>query len=168
MSVIVVDEDRALEARSLVRLMEGVLDGVVRTYQTSGVSLPERRYWTLSPPAVDCEQLVVTFIQAYIGPPGDEASVPQRCDAVKTAVLQVQVHRCVPVASAKGKAPTPMSIIQASEQLAMDAYLLLDSANGLEQWDTIGPGLGVISTVEVTEPQGGYQGVILNLTLAIP
>jgi hypothetical protein len=98
-----VDEQRASEARALSQLMTDVLTAIENTYLSAGVSLPDRRYWLMGEPVVDCEQLTVGFIQAYIGPPGDEASTPQNCDAVKTAVLQVQVWRCVPVAGPKGK-----------------------------------------------------------------
>lgn len=166
---VVVDEARAAEARSLVTLMTRVLDSVVNIYASTGVALPDRRYWLLGTPVVDCEQVTVSFIQGYVGPPGDEASLPQHCDAPRTAVLQVQVHRCVPVANAKGRAPTPKAISDASEALAIDLFLLLESAASLESWDMGGgPGLGVIATVEATEPQGGFQGAVLNLTTAIP
>lgn len=165
---VVLNEDRVQEVHALALLMQDVLRAVESTYASANVPLPERRYWLMEAPAVDCEQVTVSFIQAYIGPPGDQASLPQPCDAIKTAVLQIQVHRCIPTANAKGKTPSPEAIIVASERLAIDAYLLLDSASALEMWDPIGPGLGVIATVEVTEPQGGFQGVILNLTLAIP
>lgn len=168
MSVTVVDPGRQEEIRSIVRLLDGVLDAVVNTYAQAGVSLPERRYWTIEQPSVDCEQLVVSFVQAYIGPPGDEANTPQNCNAVKTAVLNVQVSRCIPVSNAKGRAPSGSAITAGAEPLMIDAYLLLDSASQLEQWDLNGPGLGIISTIEVAPPQGGFQGVTLQLTTAIP
>lgn len=166
---VIVDEDQTAISRSIITLLQGVLDAVVSTYASAGIDLPDRRYWLLSEPVVDCEQVTVSLMQAYVGPPGDEASLPQRCDAVKTAVMQIQVHRCVPTTSARGKSPTAAAIQGASEALAIDAFLLLDSANALEMWDiSNGPGLGVIATVEVLQPQGGYQAVLLNLTTAIP
>jgi hypothetical protein len=169
---VTVDEQRASDARSIVRLMDGVLKKVEDTFISAGVSLPERRYWVLGTPVVDCEQLTVSFIQAYIGPPGDEASLPQRCDAPKTAVLQVQVQRCVPTAITRNGRTTPPKAEQmqsASEALAIDLFLLLDASAEFDVWDQFGgPGLGVIATVEATEAQGGFQGAVLNLTLAIP
>jgi hypothetical protein len=164
-----VDEQRASEARALSQLMTDVLTAIENTYLSAGVSLPDRRYWLMGEPVVDCEQLTVGFIQACIGPPGDEASTPQNCDAVKTAVLQVQVWRCVPVAGPKGKQPMASAIQSAATPLAIDAYLLLDSSRSMEMWDPMGgPGMGVIATVETIPAQGGYEGVTLNLTLAIP
>lgn len=161
--------DRAVEIRSLVSLLEKVLASVVAGYAAASVDLPERRYWTMQQPSADCEQLVVSFLQTYIGPPGDEASQPQRCNSPRSASLTVQVVRCIPTVSAKGRPPTAEQIQDGSEPLAVDAWLLLDIASDLEQWDPYGgPGLGVIATVDADEPQGGYQSVSLRLTMAIP
>jgi hypothetical protein len=162
--------DRIDEARSLVNLLQGVLDRVIALYEAVPMELPSRRYWTLQTPAADCEQLVVSFMQAYIGPPGDEAATPQRCNSPRSAALTVQIIRCIPVADSKGRPPTAAQIQAGSEQLAMDAWLLLDIAGDLEQWDAPypGPGLGVIATVNAEEPQGGFQSVTLNVTMAIP
>jgi hypothetical protein len=159
---------RLEDVQSLARMLQGVLDAVVTAYEAVPMELPERRYWTLQQPAADCEQLVVSFIQAYIGPPGDEASTPQRCYSPRTAVLQVQVIRCIPTVGPKGKSPTAEQIQGGSEQLAMDTWLLLDIAADLEQWDPVGPGLGVIATVAAEAPQGGYQAVTLSVSMAIP
>jgi hypothetical protein len=165
---VVVDEVLALEARSLVRLLDGTLSRVQAVYATAGVELPSRRYWTLGMPAWDCEQLVVSFVQAYFGPPGDEAARPQSCDGPRSAALTVNVVRCIPTGSARGKPPTPKAIEDMSEQLAIDAYLLLDLARELDQWDPGYPGMGVIATVDASEAQGGFQGVTLHVTTAIP
>lgn len=160
--------DRITEAKSIATMLQGVLDQVVAQYEAIPLPLPDRRYWTLQQPAADCEQVVVSFMQAYIGPPGDEASTPQRCNSPRSAALQVQVIRCIPTMGPKGKAPSAQQIQDGSEQLAMDAYVLLDIAGELEQWDPIGFGLGVIATVSADEPMGGYQAVTLNITMAIP
>lgn len=162
------DPERAAEVRSLADLLGGVLERVIGGYAQAGVELPERRYWTLGTPAADCEQVVVSFVQAYIGPPGDEAGSPQRCTSPRSANMNVQVIRCIPTMGARGRAPSEAAIQGASEQLAIDAWLLLDLAGDLDMWDPIGPGLGVIATVETGEPQGGFQAVTLNITMAIP
>ncbi len=154
---------------SLARLLQGTLDRVVSVYAAAGVSLPERQYYTLGQAAADCEQLVVVFSQAYVGPPGDQAASPQRCGGPKTAALSVQVTRSIPTMSSKGRPPTPEQIQTASEVLAVDAYLLLDCANALEQWDAEGGyGLGVIATVNADAPQGGFQSVTMSISMAIP
>lgn len=164
-----VDPERAVEVRSLIGMMETILDRVIAGYEQAGVSLPDRRYWTLATPAVDCEQLVVSFVQAYIGSPGDEAAEPQRCHSPRSAAIDIQVSRCIPSVGSRGRAPSAADIQAGSEALAIDAYLLLDIAASLDVWDPIGPpSLGVIATVDVTEPQGQYQSVTLHLTAAIP
>jgi hypothetical protein len=163
------DPERATEVRSLVLMLDTILERVQAAYAQAGVDLPSRRYWTLSMPAVDCEQLVVAFVQAYMGLPGDEAARPQPCTAPRTAAVDVYVSRCVPTVGTRGKAPEQDAIQVASEQLAIDAYLLLDIAANLETWDMTGmPGLGVVATVDVSDPQGSYQSVTLHLASAIP
>lgn len=154
---------------SIVYMLQGILDRTVDAYTTAGVDLPARRYWTLASTPADCEQLVVIFIQAYPGPPGDEASTPQRCDGPLTASIQVQITRCVPTVSVKGKPPTLEQIQAGAEPLVIDSYVLLRAARSLEMWDEgEGYGLGVIATVDAGEPQGGYQAVTMNISMAIP
>ncbi len=161
------------DARSIVTMMDKILERVQTGFAEAGVELPERRYWTLGLPAADCEQLVVSFNQAYIGPPGDEASEPQRCDAPRTAQIDIQVLRCIPTPTgSRGRAPTASAIQGASEAQAIDAWVLLDIACTLDTWDDPsgfpGPGFGVIATVDAGEAQGGFQGPVLHLTVAIP
>jgi hypothetical protein len=162
--------ERVEEVRALIQLMERVLETVVASYDAVPMNLPDRRYWTLQQPAADCEQLVVWFNQAYMGTPGDEASIPQRCNGPRSAALSIQVIRCIPTVDSRGRPPSAEQIQRGSEQLAMDAWLLLDIANDLDQWDypMAGPGLGVIATVEAGEPSGGFQGVTLNVALGVP
>jgi hypothetical protein len=150
-------------------MLQGVLDRVVDVYESVNVYLPERRYWTLASTPADCEQVVVIFLQAYLGPPGDQATKPQRCDGPMTASIQVQITRCIPTISAKGRPPTLEQIQAGAEPLVIDAYMLLRAAGDLEQWDqNEGFGLGVIATVDAGEPQGGFQAVTMNISMAIP
>lgn len=170
MTVTVPDPDRLAEAQSIATMLQGVLDRVVDGYAQAGVDLPARRFWMTGTPAHDCEQLVVVFRQAYIGPPGDEASDPQRCDGPRSAAIEVHVTRCIP--SPKGTratAPKAEDIQAGAAKQVVDAWLLLDLAPATEQWGFPGgPGLGVIATVEAGEPQGAFQSTVLNLTMAIP
>lgn len=161
------------EALSIVTMMDKILARIEEGFAGHGVELPERRYWTLSTPAADCEQLVVSFNQAYIGPPGDEASEPQRCDAPRTAQIDIQVLRCIPVPTgSRGRAPDAATIQKASEKQAIDAWVLLDIACTLDTWDDpsgfVGPGYGVIATVDAGEAQGAFQGPTMHLTTVIP
>jgi hypothetical protein len=44
----------------------------------------------------------------------------------------------------------------------------MDAVKLFDMWDNSGYGLGVIATVEITPPEGGFQSVIMNLTMAVP
>jgi hypothetical protein len=115
--------------------------------------------------AFDCEQLVVSFQQLYIGPPGDEATAPQRCNSPRSAVLKATVVREIPTNSGKGLAPASNKIEEGSYISAVDAWVLLDCVAFLDQWETTGAfGLGVIGTVDVPSPEGGFQAVSATFT----
>lgn len=152
------------DSLSLVNLMDFILEKVVEGFTDAGVDLPDRRFWKVGSPVHDCEQLCVFFNQAYVGPPGDEASDPQRCESPRTAQIGIQLARKVPtITSTRGTLPKAESIQEASKQQAIDAWVLLDISCTLDSW-----GLGVIATVDAGEAQGGFQGPTLNLTVAIP
>jgi len=156
-------------AKNLAALMQGVLDSVISTYASYTMPLPGRRYWTLGNPSVDCEQVVVSLLQMYIGSPGDEATDPRRCNDPRSATLLVSVSREVPTVSINGKAPSADDIQAFSEISAYDAWILLDSSRALDQWATGGSfGLGVIATVETNAPEGGFQTVTMTITVAVP
>ena len=156
-------------AKNLAALMQGVLDSVINTYQSYNMPIPGRRYWTLGNPSVDCEQVVVSMLQMYIGSPGDEATEPRRCNDPRSATLIVSVSREVPTVSINGKAPLADDIQAFSEISAYDAWILLDSSRALDQWATGGSfGLGVIATVETNAPEGGFQTVTMTITVAVP
>lgn len=156
------------DALNLVQLMNGVLERAVAGLESYNIPVPGRRYWTMGQPTIDCEQLVVSFIQMYLGPPGDEASRPQRCNSPRSAVLQVSIARSVPVVSNHGKAPSADKIQEGSEISAVDAWALMQIAANLDGWDETGFGLGVISTVEAPVAEGGFQVVNMQLTLGVP
>lgn len=157
------------DAKNLAIFMQAVLDKVVSSFASYNMPLPFRRYWTLGAPAVDCEQVVVSLIQMYVGAPGDEATSPRRCSDPRSATINVSLSRQVPTVGQNGKAPSAETIESYAEICAYDAWILLDSAAQLDTWEPGGGyGVGVIATVEVNEPQGGYQTVTLTVTAAIP
>jgi len=156
-------------AKNLMDLMQGVLDRVVTSYASYGMPLPLRQYWTMGSPAMDCEQVVVSFIQMYLGQPGDQASRPNRCNSPRSAVLSVTVTREIPVVGSNGRAPEAAKIQKYGEVSALDAWILLESINLLDQWDELGTnGMGVIATIESLEPQGGLQTINLQITMVVP
>ncbi len=155
-------------AKNLAVFLDAVLTQVVTSYASYTMPLPLRRYYTLGQPVVDCEQAVVSFVQMYVGAPGDEATQPRRCSDPRSATINVSVSRAVPIVGQNGRPPSAETIESSSEIAAYDAWILLDSASQLDTWESSGFGLGVIATVEVQAPEGGFQTVTLTLTAAVP
>jgi hypothetical protein len=156
------------DVTNIVDFCDEVLQRIVDTFESHNVPLPSRKYWTVGQAAIDCEQLVVTLIQIYLGPPGDQASSPQRCNMPRTAVMTVTLAREIPVVGQNGRPPSAEKIEQAARISAIDAYTMMQSMNLFDVWEEGGFGPGVIATADIPEPQGGFQLVNLQLTMAIP
>ncbi len=159
--------DVAETSFNIRNLMESVLQKTIDIYAAAQMPLPAKQFWTMGQPAQDCEQLAVSFVQAYLGRPGDEASTPQPCNTTRTVVLNVMVGRCIPT-GVNGKPPSAEKFMEFSEYQAVDAWLLIDNLQQYNTWDDLPIGPGVIATIDVPEPQGAYQAVNLTLTLAVP
>ena len=156
------------DAVNLRDMMQGVLERVQSVFQSYNVELPVRRYWTMGIPAIDCEQLVVYFQQMYLGTPGAQVGEPQRCHVPRSATITVSIARSIPIVGQNGRPPAPERIEAASEVLAIDSWVLMESINLLDQWDNVGYGVGVIATLEVAEAEGGYQTTSLTVTMGVP
>lgn len=156
------------EATNLRDMMQGVLERVESVFQSYNVNLPSRRYWTMATPAIDCEQLVVYFQQLYLGPPGAEVGEPQRCHVPRSASLAISISRQTPIVGQNGRPPSPEAIEAASDVMAIDAWVLMESVNQLDQWDETGYGVGVIATLESGPPEGGFQTTTMVITMAVP
>lgn len=156
------------DATNLRDMMQGVLERVETIFQSYNVELPARRYWTMGQPAIDCEQVVVSFIQMYLGSPGAQVGEPQRCHVPRSATLNIQIARQTPIVGQNGRPPAPASIQIASETLAYDSWVLMESINLLDQWDETGYGIGVVATLDSSAPEGGFQTTTLTVTMAVP
>jgi hypothetical protein len=156
------------EALNLKTFMDKVLDKIVETYADYNVPLPTRQFWTMGDPAIDCEQLCVSFVQMYLGLPGDEASQPQRCTQPRTAVLTVFLSREIPVVGSNGKAPTAEKIQEGSEIAAVDAWMFMELINKLDQWEPGEFGMGVIATAEAATAEGGFQTMRMQISMVVP
>jgi len=156
------------DSLNLKNMMEGVLERVQSIFQSYNVQLPSRCYWTMSEPAVDCEQLVVSFLQLYLGAPGAQISQPQRCNVPRSATVQVSISRSTPIVGQNGRPPSSDKIELASSVQAIDAWVLMESINLLDQWDSTGYGIGVIATLDAGAPEGGFQTTTLTITMAVP
>jgi hypothetical protein len=167
------DNDIPEDAFRLRDLMSGVLQAVVDLYQSYNIPLPERRYTTMASATVDCEQVTVSFVNAYLGTPGDEANIPLQCDSIKSAVLSVTIARKIPTAtnnSSRGaKTPDAEVLQDISDIAAIDSWVLLDNLQQFDPWTReFGAPMGVIATVNAEKSSGGYQTVSLQLTVAVP
>lgn len=156
------------EALNLKQMLDGVLERVVNTFQSYNVELPGRRYWTMGRPAIDCEQVVVSFVQMYLGAPGAQVSLPQRCNVPRSATLNISISRETPVVGQNGRPPSPEKMEQAAAWSAIDSWVLMTAINQLDQWDETGYGVGVIATLDAGEPEGGFQTTTLQITMAVP
>jgi len=148
-------------------MLERLLERVVGLFEQQGVPLPTRRYWMMGPEIPeDCAQVVVSFIQTYLGAPGDQAADAQKCNAPRTGVFNIAITRDYPLAE-MGKAVSEERIIAASKWAAVDSAVLMW---GLEELNTLEdgfPGPGVIATVNVPPPNGAVQTTIMNLSMMI-
>lgn len=155
-------------ALNLKNLMDGVLEKTVEVFQEYNVPLPSRQFWTVGEPAIDCEQLVVSFIQTYLGLPGNQASEPQRCQSPRSVVLTISISREIPVVGVNGKAPTGDKIEEASRIAVIDAWMFMELINKLDQWEPGEFGLGVIATADSSGFDGGFQTTAMQLTMVVP
>jgi hypothetical protein len=155
-------------ALNLKNLMDGVLEKTVEVFEEYNVPLPSRQFWTVGEPAIDCEQLAVSFIQTYLGLPGNQASEPQRCQAVRSVVLTISISREIPVVGVNGKAPTGDKIEEASRIAVVDAWMFMELINKLDQWEPGEFGLGVIATADSSGFDGGFQTTAMQLTMVVP
>ena len=72
MSIATDISDVSEDALNLKYMMDGILERVCTVFQSYNVQLPARRYWTLGAPAIDCDQVVVSFNGMYLGAPGSQ------------------------------------------------------------------------------------------------
>ena len=155
-------------ALNLKNLMDGVLEKTVEVFEEYNVPLPSRQFWTVGEPAIDCEQLAVSFIQTYLGLPGNQASEPQRCQSPRSVVLTISISREIPVVGVNGKAPTGDKIEEASRIAVVDAWMFMELINKLDQWEPGEFGLGVIATADSSGFDGGFQTTAMQLTMVVP
>ncbi len=156
------------DALNLKNMLDGVVDRVISVYQSYNVPLPGRQYWTIGTPVVDCEQMVVAFNQLYLGAPGAPVGTPQRCNVPRTVTLTITIAREFPVVGQNGRPPSADKIQQASNMAVIDSWVLMESVRQFDMWDDTGYGLGVIATLDAQEPQGGFQMVSMEITMAVP
>jgi hypothetical protein len=156
-------------ALSLKNLMDGVVDRLTDRFNYHNVTLPSKIYWKVGAPVIDCEQLVLSVDSMFLGPPGNALPQPVRSNAPRSVVFRAMIARQIPVVDGRGYEPSGAVQQEASEILAVDMWVLLDSVAYLDAWDAVGAfGLGVVADVQFEEPQGGYQVITATFTMAVP
>jgi hypothetical protein len=156
------------EALRLKVMMDGILERVESVFQSYNVPLPNRRYWNIGQPPVDCDQVVVSFMGMYLGSPGDEVAQPQRCNVPRSATVAISISREIPTVGQNGRPPSGTKIQESSEISVVDAWILMESLREFDMWDDTGYGLGIVATLEIGEPEGGFVTSVLNVVMAVP
>lgn len=186
------------DLNDIIDMSEHLLETINRVYQEAmledpDITVPAKQYYVIGGQGQtvhDCEQLTVSWDQGYSGLPGNEASIPARCDEIHTVSFVVEMVRPVHTArtpvdptgqqqALTGKSNIPGrwggGIGQAEEPSAedymsearvqmKDAVLLLRA--GLLAGEAT---MGMASIVDVSagSPQGGLQATIMNFTATL-
>ena len=150
--------------RSVVDLLDSVLDGIVAYYRQESIPLPERQYWAIGGVPADCEQLTVTLLQTYVGVPGGEGLDPAPCKGPRTAVIGIQIFRKVTTSGSTGSnVPKGTDVQQSSVGPAIDAWAILDAISEVDEFAS-----AVTLSVNLIEPQGGLHGILATYAVQIP
>ena len=86
----------------------------------------------------------------------------------RTAVMMITIAREIPVVGMNGRPPSPEKISEGAQISAVDSWVLMQSLNLLDQWEPGTFGVGTIATVDIPPPEGGFQVVNMQLTIAVP
>jgi hypothetical protein len=181
------------DLNDIIDTCEHLLATINRVYQEAGIAIPARQYYVIGGQGQtvhDCEQVTVSWDQAYSGLPGNEASIPAVCEGPHTGSFIVEVVRPVntartpvdPMAALNPQAPnakipgrwgggigqsempTPEDYMREAKVQMQDAVLLLRAGllAGEGTW-----GESAIVDVSAGSPQGGYQATIMNFTAVL-
>lgn len=180
------------ELNDIIDTAEHLLDTIRRVYAEERVDLPVRQYYVVGGSGQtvhDCEQVTVSWDQAYSGIPANEASLPATCDGMHTASFIVEVVRQVNTirstdgspgtvgtnqANVPGRygnaavggvdAPAAEDFMREARVQMQDAVLLL-RAGLLAGEGTVG-GNSIVD-VSAGTPQGNLQAVVMNFTATL-
>lgn len=84
------------DLNDIVELAEHLLETINRVYVEAGVDIPDLQYYCIGGQGQtvhECEQVTVSWDQAYSGLPEAEASIPAKCNQTHTARFVVEVVR---------------------------------------------------------------------------
>lgn len=144
-------------------LMSAVMTELVGAYEELQVDPPDRRYVWIGTPAVDCEQLVISYNRIYTGIPAQEANEPLYLPVAQRVVeMRIEVHRCVPVLDEQATPPDPVVMQAAAQTIIEDAWVV---RRALENYPT--DLLKAVGQEEQIEAQGGFAGFSILFGLGI-
>lgn len=163
------------------KFADEVMASIERVYAGAGLSLPQLRYITaggIGDTVHDCEQVTISWEQSYTGLPGNPMQEMTRCDGPTTSVFVIEIVRCIPEATSgtrRAARSTPNSAVQpvntserseAAYTQMRDAFLLREAGMAAGESDLLTT-QGVLLDVSAGTPQGGYQGMLMTLAVAI-
>lgn len=149
--------------------MDNILAGLESVYQSYNVPMPDRRFWTIGEtPVVDCDQIAITFLQMYLGAPGDDAQQPQNCNGIRSMVVQINVSRkrALPRAGARNVSPAAEQIQGDAVWSTIDAVTIMNGIGSLDQFSMGQP--QAIATVTANGFEGDYFTTSVQLTIPVP
>lgn len=147
---------------------EMLMAQIKTTFNDHGITLPSKQFFDTGPREAphDCEQLSIAFEQMYNGTAGVQDQVPTHCNGPRTLTFVVELVRCTPLMerTARGAPLTPpdeAKLNATAKQQWIDAWLLMDA--GLLAGEAFST--GALADVGSTPESGGFQAVVLNVTL---
>ena len=145
---------------------ENLLDAAKAALTDWGRVVPLDVYATEGTPVHDCEQLTVTLLQVYYGPPGDQAEQPTPCDGMITGVFQMELVRCIaPAFNQKTKiGGTTEEKHNSAISLYEDAAVLIRTPNYMPSPDF---DRNVMGDLSIGEPSGGYIAITMNIIVGL-
>jgi hypothetical protein len=180
------------ELNDIIDMSQHLLDTINSVYADAGIAVPDRQYYVIGgqgQTVPDCEQVTVSWDQAYSGIPANEAAVPVVCDSPHTASFIIEVVRKVNTARTaedpmaipnqpqtknlpgrwaggtlgQAEMPEPEDFMREARVQMQDAVLLLRAGLLAGESSTLGTS---IVDVSAGAPSGGYQATIMNYTAA--
>lgn len=142
---------------TLATMAEEILLRLNQVAMQAGVTLPTRQFVYPGAVPVDCEQVVV-LMAGWVGDPAQQGMTT--CMNFRwCGQFGILITRCTPaIPTRSAAAPSDSQMAAAGELASSDAELLLAL---VATFGEIGPEAALLTP----EPQGGFQSVVLNVTL---
>ncbi|MGI8425601.1 MAG: hypothetical protein ACR2M4_03190 [Actinomycetota bacterium] len=154
-------------------LAKKILDEVVARFTAAGVALPGRRYISNGEVArdpnapEDCSAVSVGLLRAFIGAPGIPRIEAINCAPTRTADLQIEITRCVPVPGDQGNPPTAKAIDDSAKQILTDGYVLFAGILAAKGDGSLAPLCDKVAMGDLAliGPEGGIGGVTITIAV---